>query len=228
MPATEMTATASWVSVEGLNGVGKTYLTGRLAARLGASCRLLSELTDHGTGRLTGQVIDALLRGGGTFLRTGHPVTETFALLALKVYEHEHLTHRAQPPPALVLEDRGPDTVAVYQAAILTGGQQPGMAAEVVRRITEVAMRWRPLPARTLLLVDDLDLCLRRFGARLERPVDPADRDLLVRVDRLYGDLAAAHPDRIHVIDRRGRGESDVLDEMQSCCRSVMKEAVTR
>ena len=42
-----------WVTVEGLNGVGKTYLAGRLAARLGESCRLISELTDLGTDRGT-------------------------------------------------------------------------------------------------------------------------------------------------------------------------------
>ncbi len=84
-----MTPVRCWVSVEGLNGVGKTYLIGRLAARLGPSCRLLSELTDHDTDQLTGEVIAALVRPGNTFLRTGHPLTETFALLALKAYEYE-------------------------------------------------------------------------------------------------------------------------------------------
>src|ERR1700754_3519943 len=80
----------AWVSVEGLNGVGKTYLTRLLAARLGPTCRLVSELTDHHPDGFTGRVIAALSRPGSTFLRTGHPLTETFALLALKVYEPEH------------------------------------------------------------------------------------------------------------------------------------------
>lgn len=218
--------TTCWVSVEGLNGVGKTYLTGQLAARLGGSCRLLSELTDHGANQLTGQVVAAMQRAGGTFLRTGHPVTETLALLALKVYEYEHVTADS-PPPALVVEDRGLDTVAVYQAAILTAEQRPDTAAALVSLIIDAGLRWRQLPARTLLLVDDLDTCLDRFAARLGTPVQPADRDLLARVERIYRDLADAQSDRIRVIDRRGRDETDVLDEMETHCRTAMKEAIT-
>jgi dTMP kinase len=224
MPAADMTAGCCWISVEGLNGVGKTYLTGRLAARLGDSCRLLSELTDHGTDQVTGQVIAALTRGGRTFLRTGHPITETFALLALKVHEYERLTSGPGQPAGLVLEDRGPDTVAVYQAAILAR-PAPSAAAELVGRILTAASIWRPPPTRTVLLVDDLDACIGRFAARLGEAVDPADRDLLVRVDTLYRDLAAAHADRIQIIDRTGRPEGDVLDEMESLCHVWMREA---
>jgi dTMP kinase len=219
-----MTTTGRWVSVEGLNGVGKTYLTSRLATRLGPSCRLLSELTDHDTDQLTGQVIAALTRDGQTFLRTGHPITETFALLALKVYEYERLT-TTPSAPALVLEDRGPDTVAVYQAAILTAEPSSLTALELIHRITAVAARWRPLPTWTLLIVDDLDTCIHRFTTRLGTPLDPADRFLLVRVDALYRELASAQPDRFRIVDRRGRDENNVLDEMETFCRTVMKEA---
>lgn len=222
MPAAGMTTAGCWVSVEGLNGVGKTYLAGRLAARLGPSCTLLSELTDHGGEGLTGRVIGALARPGGTFLRTGHPLTETFALLALKVYEYERLARAPQPAARLVLEDRGPDTVAVYQAAILTA--DPAVAAGLVERIGAAATMWRPTPHRTLLLVDDFDTCIGRFAARLGTPVQPADRALLVRVDQLYRDLAAARPDRFRIVDRAGRGDDDVLDEMHAHCCTAMKE----
>jgi dTMP kinase len=217
---------SSWVSIEGLNGVGKTYLARRLATRFGGSCQLLSELTDHRAG-LTRQVIAALTRPGATFLRTGHPITETFALLALKVYEYERLTRSAPVPPPLVLEDRGPDTVAVYQAAILTSAEQPSAAAagELVRRITEAAAMWRRPPMWTLLLLDDIDTCIHRFTGRIGAPLEPADRDLLIRVDRLYRDLAAAEPGRIRLIHRSGRSEDDVLEEMYAFCRGVVREA---
>ena len=100
MTAPTATRTA-WVSVEGVNGVGKTYLAWVLAARLGGRSRLLSELTDADGAGVTGQVISAL-SSGRSFLRTGHPLTETFALLALKVREYE-MVSRLLEPPAIVI-----------------------------------------------------------------------------------------------------------------------------
>lgn len=214
-----------WVIVEGLNGVGKTYLATRLAARLGPSCCLLGELTDHGADRLTGQVIAALARPGGTFLRTGHPLTETFAFLALKVYEYERLAPATRPVTRLVLEDRGPDTVAVYQSAILTADDDK--ATVLVERIATVTAMWRPKPTLTLLVVDDFDTCIDRFASRLGSPLVPQDRTLLTRVDQLYRELAAREPDRFRIVDRAGRHEGDVLDEMHAHCRTVMKGVVT-
>jgi dTMP kinase len=221
-----MTAAASagplWVTVEGLNGVGKTHLAGLLAARLGEGCQLLSELTDLGTDQLSGQVIAALTRPGGAFLRTGHPLTETFALLALKVLEYERAG--AGPPAAsVIVEDRGVDTVAVYQAAILAQDGPPDPAVELVERVQQTAAMWRPRPDLTLLLVDDFDACLDRYAARIGAPVCAADRELLAAVGRLYADLAAREPDRITVVDRAGRGEQDTLAEMEAHCRALLK-----
>jgi dTMP kinase len=71
-----------WVSIEGINGVGKTSAARSVAAVLGARCLLLDELTDQSVDTLTGQVIAALSAEGDPFLRTGHPIVETLALLA--------------------------------------------------------------------------------------------------------------------------------------------------
>ncbi|HEX2417122.1 MAG TPA: hypothetical protein VHJ83_03195 [Micromonosporaceae bacterium] len=225
-----MTAAAStgplWVTVEGLNGVGKTFLAGRLAAQLdGVGCRLISELTDLCSDQIAGQVIAALARPGGTFLRTGHPLTETFALLALKVLEYEQ-TGTDQSDVSLIIEDRGVDTVAVYQAAILIQDGSPETAEELIRRVHETAANWRPAPDLTLLLVDDFDTCLDRYAARLGTPVSAADRQLLATVARLYADLAEAEPDRITTVDRSGRSEHDILAEMQAHCGTLLDRRV--
>ncbi|MBI1759050.1 MAG: thymidylate kinase [Actinobacteria bacterium] len=212
-----------WVSVEGLNGVGKTYLSQRLAARLGAGCRLLGELTDARQDEVTARVIGALTRPGATFLRTGHPLTETFALLALKVREFEQL----QPPPpgvSVIVEDRGVDTVAVYQAAILTAGRPVGEAVDVVDRVHQAAAAWRPAPDVTLLIIDDLDTCVARFADRTGVPVSTADRALLMRVADLYTRLAAAHPDRFQVIERSGRSEEQTVESMYTHARPPQPE----
>ncbi len=213
-----------WVTVEGLNGVGKTYLAGRLADQLGEGCRLISELTDLGSDQLAGQVIAALTRPGGTFLRTGHPLTETLALLALKVLEYEQAGTDAADV-SVIVEDRGVDTVAVYQAAILTPDHPPDAAAELVRRVHETAAMWRPKPDLTLLLVDDFDTCLDRYAARLGTPISAADRQLLATVARLYAGMAGAEPDRITVVDRAGRSAQDTLAEMEAHCRALEGKA---
>lgn len=80
---------------------------------LGPGCQVLAELTDAEGEHVAAQVISAL-SAGGSFLRTGHPLTETFALMALKVREYELVMQMATPPP-IVLEDRGVDTWSLVQ-----------------------------------------------------------------------------------------------------------------
>lgn len=218
-----------WVSLEGLNGVGKTYLCGRLAARLGSRCLSLRELTDQRGKGLAGEVMEALTRSPDAFLRTGYPLTETFALLALKVREYESLQHLAaaatpeddaSASPRIVIEDRGVDTVAVYQAAILGGTASPALAYELARRVQLAATPWRPQPDLTVLLVDDPALCVARFEQRLGRPLSSDERGILDTVEGLYAQLAADQSQRVRIVDRRGRREEDVLDELEALCRT--------
>jgi dTMP kinase len=212
-----MTARAEatrWVGIEGPNGAGKTYLTHALATRLGPRCQVLAELTDTAGDHLTAQVINAL-SSGGSFLRTGHPLTETFALMALKVREYELVTQMATPP-RIVLEDRGMDTVALYQAAILLG---PDATDEdtwrLAQQIHATAAMWRPPPELTLLILDDLTRCLRRYAEREGGPMTSEEEHLVTRVARLYQRLAEHEPARTRVVHRAGRNEHDVLTEME-------------
>lgn len=82
-----------WVSIEGINGVGKTSAARATAAALGPGCLLLDELTDIHDDVLPGRVITALNQSGDPFLRNGYPVVETLALLALQVRKAEILAN---------------------------------------------------------------------------------------------------------------------------------------
>jgi dTMP kinase len=209
-----------WVSLEGIEGVGKTYLGGLLAARLGPRCALVTEVTDHERATLTGQIVAALSACGDVFLRTGHPLTETFALLALKVHAYGQVAAALGKGLEIVLEDRGPATVAVYQAAILQPSASLPDTLELAHRISAVAARWRPLPDLTLLLTDDPEACAERFAHRLGRPLQPGELALMIRADELYPLFAAAEPGRYAVIDRRGRSPEKILAEMANICRT--------
>ncbi|MFD2422422.1 hypothetical protein [Amycolatopsis pigmentata] len=216
-----------WVSFEGLEGVGKTRLTAQLAHRLGPTCCLLTELTDASGEQVPAQVITALAAAGDPFLRTGYPLTETFALLALKVREHE-VVAQMTAPPALVLEDRGIDSVAIYQAAILLGADASDDAVwSLAQDLFSTADGWCPLPDLTVLLLDDLEVCGQRWTEREGIPLTTDQRHLVERADRLYQRLAQHQPVRYRVIRRTGRAEADVLDELEATvnCAAIQKRS---
>lgn len=135
-----------WITMEGMEGVGKTYLLRRLAQRLGRRCVLVDELTDIAGGGLPGQVVSALSSAGDVFLRTGHPLTETFALVALKVREYERMQTVEGLDADIVMEDRGIDTVALYQAVILAG--QGSVAQGSIAHTHALAQRIHALARR--------------------------------------------------------------------------------
>ncbi|MEV0386900.1 thymidylate kinase [Nonomuraea sp. NPDC050643] len=212
-----------WVTIEGINGVGKTTAARTLAAHLGERCLLLDELTDQASDTLAGRVISALAADDEVCLRTGHPVAETLALLALKIREVECLA--VHPTTAeVVIEDRGVDTVAVYQAAILCEQAPEAIPAYVVRHVLSTMSWWRPPPHATVLLTGDLEVCMRRFADRIGRTLSPRDRRVIEQANTLYTWLAAAEPDRYAVIDTAGRSAQAVADAMGRVVQNLMKQ----
>ncbi|MGW1411810.1 dTMP kinase [Streptomyces sp. NPDC002403] len=211
-----------WVSVEGLNGVGKSEAIRAVAAELGPRCLPLSELTDQGGDMLPGQVIAALRSTGDVFLRTGHPVVETLAFLALKVREYERLSEGDLTGVEVILEDRGVDSTAIYQAVILAA-QHPGVQPQALaKRILATMAPWRPAPDATVLLTCDREIATSRFAARTGRVL--ADRDLVVieQAEALYHDLARAHPDRFTLVDVNGCSR----DESAKALRAAVEDLI--
>lgn len=213
-----------WISVEGLNGVGKTHFARLLARGLAGQCMLLDELTDTGDATAS-RVIGAMAAAGEPFLlRTGHPLTETFAFSALKVREYERAMSLPQQPP-VVIEDRGLDTVAVYQAVILAGHDAPLAQLHVLAgQILQIGAQWRPHPDLTVLLTDDLDACIGRYVQRTGVPITGSDRRLLATVDQLYRSRAAAD-DRWWQCPVSGRSEAEILDDLMAACVSLQTPA---
>jgi dTMP kinase len=210
-----------WVSVEGIEGVGKTHLVRQLAAGLEGRCVLLDEITDQAGAGLVNDVVSALSSAGDPFLRTGHPAAETLALIALKIREYEQTQRLRDAGPEVVLEDRGIDTVAVYQAAIIAGTDATlELTLDLAQLIHATAAHWRPLPDLTLLLVDDLDTCIGRFQARTGHILPAGDRALIARASQLYDRIAAQQPRRFVVIDRAGRTETEIIGHMRTACLS--------
>ncbi|MFE4333271.1 thymidylate kinase [Streptomyces sp. NPDC056831] len=211
-----------WVSVEGINGIGKTSAVYATAASLGSRCLCLDELTDQTTDSLPGRVIAALSASGDVFLRTGHPVVETLALLALKFREFERLDSARLDGVDVIVEDRGVDSVAVYQGAILHGAHRPTPARTVAQQILATARRWRPVPDATILLTGDRKVSAARFAARIGRELTARDQEVIEQAEQLYRDLAAAEPDRFTVIDVTGQDAEGTGKAVEAAVRAAV------
>lgn len=211
--------TARRIAVEGIEGVGKTYLTRLAARRLGRQCRLLSEITGRQDTALAAHVVSALSRTGDLWLRTGHPVTETLALLALKTAGHEHAARTGADGTGLILEDRGIDSVAVYQALIIAGtGASDDRLHDLMSQVYATARRWLPPPALTVLITDDPGACAARLQQRTGQQVAAADRALMSRAAELYEWQATREPGRFRVISRQGRTAGETVTDLVGAC----------
>jgi len=212
---------APWVSIEGINGVGKTTAARSVAEALGARCLLLDELTDSGD-TLTGRVIAALSADGDPFLRTGNPVVETLALLALEVRKAERLASRDLAGVGMILEDRGVDSVAVCQAAILCSQHPQTSPDAVARHVLSSARRWAVLPDATIVLTGDPRVCARRFADRTGWTLSPADVHVLEQIDLLYRAAALRDPERFTLLDTANRSPQETAAAVQEAVTTLM------
>jgi dTMP kinase len=211
-----------WVTVEGINGVGKTTAIKAAAPLLGPGCLRLGELTDQNPDTLPGRLISALSASGEIYLRTGHPIAETLALLALKTREHERYAPLHAPGLGLILEDRGVDTVAAYQAAIIEQAEPDVDALALARQILRQAELFRPPPDYTILLFDDRDTCLNRFEQRLSITLAQRDRQLVGRIEQLYQALAEAEPERYIPLTVSGLTANQSAHRLAEVCRDLI------
>jgi dTMP kinase len=209
------------VSTEGINGVGKTYLTARLAATLtqpdGTEPLVLEEFSARTGAADFGRALLAAMTHaapGDMFLRSGTPAAETLLLLAIKMHDLD----TARPALAtgrLVFEGRSLDTTAVYQALIMH--PRDGSAAlNTARTILHLAASWRMQPDLTILVLDDPDTAITRAQTRGSFLYSREDHRLQHQAARLYEALAPEDPARIHILDRRTLDEEAAVQQMRT------------
>lgn len=183
------------VTIEGIDGAGKTTLATALADRLNAAgmpVRLLREPGGVRTAeRIREVVTDPDLQIGAR--------TEALLYAAARAQLIEEAIRPHLDAGDWVVLDRFVDSSLAYQGA----GRSLGVDA--VRAVNEFATGGLR-PDRTLLLVLDPAAARSRSQSR-GGPVDRLEReedDFFHRIGQAYLDLAAAEPDRIRAIDARG------------------------
>jgi dTMP kinase len=180
------------ITVEGLDGAGKTTLVAGLSAALEERGRPVFVMREPGgialSERIRSLVKDPLLEI--------HPRTEALLYAAARA---ELVAQVLQPLLAegnWVLLDRFVDSSLAYQ------GAGRGLGVEEIRALNAFATAGLR-PDRTLLLRIDPAVGLARVGGRGES-ADRFEREELgffAAVAGAYDELAAAEPDRVTVID---------------------------
>jgi dTMP kinase len=186
------------ITIEGLDGAGKTTLAEALARELGV----------RGRGGADGRRIELLREPGGVPLSEGirelvkDPALTVGARAEALLYaaaRAQLVQERLLPllnDGALVLLDRFVDSSLAYQGA----GRELGV--EQIRAINHFATGGMQ-PDRTLLLRISLRSGRARQGARAGDPdrLELEGEEFFARIDAAYRDLARAEPRRISVLD---------------------------
>jgi dTMP kinase len=180
------------ITIEGLDGAGKSTLAGSLHEAL-ASAGLRVELLREPGGVALSERIRELVKDPA--LEISAPAEALLYAAARAELVHERVAPRLEQG-ANVLLDRYVDSSLAYQ------GAARGLGLERVREINRFATGGVE-PDRTLLLRIDPAAGRARQAERDERAdrLEAEDEEFFARVARAYDELAAAEPQRIRVLD---------------------------
>jgi len=202
-----MSATGRLITIEGVDGSGKTTLATSLLERLtrhGVEARLMREPGGVETSeRIRELVKDPALTVGAR--------AEALLYAAARAQLVEQALLPVLATGAWVLLDRFVDSSLAYQ------GVGRGLGVDAVRELNRFATG-ALTPDRTLLLSLEPNLALARASERTAAAGEAPDRleregaDFFARIRAAYLSLAAAEPDRIRVLDAAQR-PSAVLDQ---------------
>jgi dTMP kinase len=180
------------ITVEGLDGAGKTTLVAGLAAALEERGRPVFVLREPG-GVEVSERIRALLKDAALAI---DPRAEALLYAAARAQLVAEELRPLLDAGTWVLLDRFVDSSLAYQ------GAGRGLGVEEIRRLNAFATGGLA-PDRTLLLRIDPARGLARVGGRAE-DADRLERETAVffsAVAEAYDALAAAEPERVTVID---------------------------
>jgi dTMP kinase len=194
-----------FISLEGIDGSGKTSQAKLLAKALGDDVVLVREPG----GTETGERIRQILKDPGLEL---DPLAELLLFCAARAELVAQVVAPARETGRDVVCDRFSDSSVAYQ------GVARGLGAERVEEICDLATGgvW---PDLTILLRMDPDRAAKRIGRRKADRFEEEGIELQRRVAEGYDEVARRHPDRVRVVDAdgdRNAVHAAVLAEVQA------------
>ncbi len=182
-----------FVSFEGVDGVGKTTQVERLRAYLEAQGRTVVVTREPGGTALGKAIRQLLLHGVDGGAVDIAPRAEALLFAADRAQHVAETIRPALERGEVVITDRYLDSSLAYQA----GGRE--LTPEEIRSLSMWATN-NLLPDRTYLLDMDPALSHNRLEHAEDR-MESAGSEFQSRTRQSFLDLAAAEPNRFHVID---------------------------
>lgn len=205
------------ISVEGLDGTGKTTVCSALAARLEAHGLRVVRLREPG-GTLLGEQVRALLADPS---RTLEPRTELLLFAAARAELVDTVVRPALDEGTWVLLDRFVDSTLAYQGA----GRELG--DEMARAANALATDGL-LPDRTLLLRAAPDVRASRMDDRGEAAdrLEQAGAAMFARTEARYDALLVEEPERVRSVDASGTPD-EVVELAWAATADLLTAATT-
>ena len=197
-----------FITFEGTEGCGKSTQVELLARRLGALSHRVRTLREPG-GTPIGEEIRHTLKHS----RANEAMTAEAELLLMNASRAQLVREVIRPAlddGEIVLCDRFYDSTTAYQ------GHGRQLDLKMVQAVIDIAVG-ETRPNLTLLLTVSREISeLRRAVRQATLPfmrdrIEEGDRDFFARVEDGFKAIAAAHPDRVRVVD--GSAPVDVICE---------------
>ncbi len=196
-------ATGRLITVEGLDGAGKTTLVAGLTRELAARGRELLVLREPGGVELSERIRELVKDPELAVDPRAEALLYAAARAQLVAEQLVPLLESGQ----WVLLDRFVDSSLAYQ------GAGRGLGVEAIRSLNELATGGLR-PDRTLLLRIDPAVGRERIGGRDPDRLEREPPEFFEAVAGAYDELAAAEPDRIAVIDAAQPPERVLADAL--------------
>jgi dTMP kinase len=191
-----------FLSIEGIDGSGKSTQLGHLTARLDEG-QIAYLLNREPGGSSVGNQIRRIL------LDPGNPVSPTAELLLYFANRAQNVDEQIRPAlqaGKLVISDRYTDSTLAYQGAARALGK------ELVEGLHTIACRGTE-PTLTLYLRIPPEVSAQRLSRQKKDRLESEGEAFHQAVFEAYERLAAAHPERIVVVDGE-RSEPEIADEI--------------
>src|SRR3989344_6419723 len=179
-----------YTTIEGLEGVGKTFFIKKL--------KNVVAIPDDDLDDFENKLIENM-KGKDPFFRDENPLISflCFTSVDLHIFERKVKNNLLDNN---VVQDRGVDTTCLYRA--LQMAEEDREVIMSFKELFKIRKKLFRIPDLTIVLINDFEKCIKRAEERNGKKYSKEEVEFLKRVDKGFKLLIKEFPDRIKAIDK--------------------------